>query len=147
ALLDWMADDHFTFLGYRDYELVTVDGEDLLRSIPGSGLGILRERGRPTATSFAKLPPAVRQKARDATLLNLTKANSLSTVHRPVRLDYIGIKRFHPDGETAGERRFLGLFTSIAYNSETRLIPVLRRKVAAVIERAGFAPGSHNYKN
>ena len=44
--LNWLANDHFTFLGFREYELVVVDGEDTLRVVPGSGLGILRpERG------------------------------------------------------------------------------------------------------
>jgi glutamate dehydrogenase len=41
-LLRWLADDHFTFLGVREYELVSEDGEDALRAIPGTGLGILR---------------------------------------------------------------------------------------------------------
>src|SRR3954468_7062413 len=82
ALLEWMVDDHFTFLGYREYELTTVEGEEVLRTVAGTGLGILREHGRVTATSFAKLPPAVRRKAKEHTLLNLTKANSRSTVHR-----------------------------------------------------------------
>jgi glutamate dehydrogenase len=37
-LLRWLADDHFTFLGYREYMLDTVDGEDVLRAVTGSGL-------------------------------------------------------------------------------------------------------------
>jgi glutamate dehydrogenase len=42
ALLAWLEQAHFTFLGYRDYDLVTEDGEDRLRAVAGSGLGILR---------------------------------------------------------------------------------------------------------
>ena len=41
--LAWAADHHFTFLGYRDYELAPVDGEDQLKIVPRSGLGVLRE--------------------------------------------------------------------------------------------------------
>src|SRR5437764_6116101 len=56
ALLEWMRDDHFTFLGYREYELHTREDEDVLSSIPGSGLGILREPERkPVSHSFARL--------------------------------------------------------------------------------------------
>jgi glutamate dehydrogenase len=36
AFLAWAADHHFTFLGYRDYELTTADGEDQLRIVPRS---------------------------------------------------------------------------------------------------------------
>src|SRR5439155_10514773 len=82
ALLEWMGDDHFTFLGFREYELVTEKGEDVLRSIPGSGLGILRDKGdRPVSHSFAELPAEVRRRARAKNVLNLTKANSRATVH------------------------------------------------------------------
>src|SRR4051812_47748687 len=38
ALLAWIGDHHFTFLGYREYSL---EGEDL-RAEEGSGLGLLR---------------------------------------------------------------------------------------------------------
>ena len=37
-----MDDEHFTFLGYREYEIADEDGEDVLRAVSGSGLGILR---------------------------------------------------------------------------------------------------------
>ncbi len=46
-----------------------------------------------------------------------------------------------------GERRFVGLYTSSAYHADPREIPLLRRKVATAIERAGFRPFSHAYKN
>ena len=42
GLLEWIHDDHFTFLGYREYDILTEDGEDVLRAVSGSGLGILR---------------------------------------------------------------------------------------------------------
>ncbi|MFL6295108.1 MAG: NAD-glutamate dehydrogenase, partial [Actinomycetes bacterium] len=148
ALLEWIEDHHFTFLGYRSYDLVVEDGEDLLRPVPGTGLGILRQgQGKPASGSFAKLPPEARRLARERHVLILTKANSHSTVHRPSYLDYIGVKRFGEDGEVVGERRFLGLYTSAAYNRNPRDIPVLRRKVAKVLERAGLPRYSHDWKS
>jgi glutamate dehydrogenase len=138
ALLRWLADDHFTFLGYREYELGTDDGGDTLCAVPATGLGLLRDsRSRPVSHSFAKLPPEVRQKAREPGLLNLTKANSRSTVHKPNYLDYIGVKTLSPEGDAVGERRFLGLMASAVYRQSPREIPVLRRKVQAVLDRAG----------
>lgn len=148
-LLRWLADDHFTFLGYREYNLV--DG-DSLAAVPGTGLGILRsdphhsgkDDGHPVSPSFNRLPADARAKAREHRLLVLTKANSRSTVHRPSYLDYVGVKKFDADGNVVGERRFLGLFSSAAYTESVRRVPVIRRKVVEVLEGAGFAPSSHD---
>ena len=95
------------------------------------------------ATSFSALPPEVRAYARFPDLLIVTKANARSTVHRPGYLDYVGIKRFDAAGNVCGEHRFLGLYTSTAYSASPADIPLLRRKTANVIERAGVARGSH----
>ena len=147
AFLAWLLKDHFTFLGCRDYEIGAAGGEDVLRIVPGSGLGILRERpGETQSASFASLPPEARKRARVKELLVLTKANSRSTVHRHGHLDYVGIKRFDARGEVRGEARFLGLYTHTAYAANPTQIPLLRRKIAAVMERAGFLPGSHSGK-
>ncbi|WP_433328711.1 NAD-glutamate dehydrogenase [Spirillospora sp. CA-294931] len=141
-LLDWLSDGrHFTFLGYRDYTL-TDDGT-ALRPEPGTGLGILRT-DKSESGSFAALPPEVREKATEKDLLVLTKANSRATVHRPLYLDYIGVKKFDADGNVTGERRFLGLFTHVAYSESISHIPVLKRKLDEVLERAGFTADSYD---
>ncbi|MEV7420437.1 NAD-glutamate dehydrogenase [Streptomyces sp. NPDC089919] len=148
-LLRWLADDHFTFLGFREYNLT--DG-DSLAAVPGTGLGILRadphhsgkDDGHPVSPSFNRLPADARAKAREHKLLVLTKANSRSTVHRPSYLDYVGVKKFDADGNVVGERRFLGLFSSAAYTESVRRVPVIRRKVVEVLEGAGFSPNSHD---
>ncbi|MGI8493592.1 MAG: NAD-glutamate dehydrogenase [Acidimicrobiales bacterium] len=154
ALLEWIAADHFTFLGYREYRLERgrggnggdVEGArwDVLRSLPGSGLGVLR-KGEETVT---ELSPDASVMAREPEVLVLTKANARATVHRSAHLDYIGIKSFDPGGgEVVGERRFLGLYTETAYSASVAEVPVLRRKVHAVVRRAGFPPGTHAAKN
>ena len=76
----------------------------------------------------------------------MTKAAARSRVHRRVHLDYLGVKRFDPDGNLVGECRFCGLLTSTAYTRSVRAIPYLRRKVDRVISRAGFDPSSHSGK-
>src|SRR6185503_10053039 len=90
ALLRWIGDHHFTFLGYREYSLT---GEEL-RADEGSGLGLLRGGVGHVSTAFAKLPPAVRAFALEPHPLVLTKANARSPVHRPGYMDYVGVKRF-----------------------------------------------------
>jgi glutamate dehydrogenase len=144
ALLAWMEDGHFTFLGFREYQLVTAEGEDRLRPVGGSGLGILRDP--PTAKGPTALTPRASALARDHHPLVLTKANSRSTVHRPAYLDYVGVKRFGEDGEVVGERRFLGLYTTAAYRASAGEIPLVRRKEQAVVKRAAFPPASHDEK-
>src|SRR6266516_1950208 len=143
ALLRWLADNHFTFLGYREYNLLEGPDGMALQAVPGTGLGILRH-DKPGSSSFAALPPEVRARAKDPQRLILTKANSRSTVHRRSYLDYIAIKRISASGEVNGEYRFLGLYTHAAYHESITRIPVLRRKRAGVLEQAGVAPGSHD---
>ncbi len=144
AFLSWLADAHYTLLAYRCHDLVVVDGQDALKIVPGSSLGFLREDATmQVATSFAALPAEVRAYARVPDLLIVTKANARSTVHRPGYLDYVGIKRFDAAGNVCGEHRFLGLYSSTAYSASPADIPLLRRKTANVVARAGVAPGSH----
>ncbi len=146
-LLTWLADEHFTFLGYREYRLVVgPDGAESLQAEPGTGLGILRH-DQSTSASFERLNPAARARARERVLLVIAKSNSRATVHRNVYMDYIGIKTFDDQGQVIGERRFLGLFASSAYTDSVRRIPLLARKVEEVLRRSGFAEGSHSGKD
>ncbi|MFE9428052.1 NAD-glutamate dehydrogenase [Kitasatospora sp. NPDC006697] len=150
-LMRWLADDHFTFLGYREYDLVEHQGEEVLRALAGTGLGILRSDPlshdtdhHPVSESFGRLSAPVRAKAHEKKLLVLTKANSRSTVHRPAYLDYVGVKKFDAAGNVVGERRFLGLFSSAAYTESVTRIPVVRRKVQEVVTGSGFSAESHD---
>jgi glutamate dehydrogenase len=139
ALLRWLGDNHFTFLGYREYALEARGDDETLVAVPGTGFGILR--ADPAAPRL--LPEAVASRARDKQLLVLAKANSKATVHRPVYLDYVGVKKFDAGGDVVGERRFLGLFSSAAYTESVRRIPVLREKAAKVIDIVGLDAMSH----
>ena len=139
AFLEWLRDDNFAFLGYREYD---VDDEEI-RAVPHSGLGILRgSASSPTKPLTGKRARLAQQRRP----LVLTKANSRSRVHRPVDLDYIGVRRFSPDGRVTGERRFLGLYTTSAIKASPREIPMLREKVDRVLARAAFPPDSHDAK-
>ncbi len=111
AFLGWLADSHFTFLGYRAYDLQGNGNGAALRIVPGTGLGILRDSPADQASqAFAGLPPQFKRLARIPRLLLLTKANARATVHRPANLDYVGVRRFDAAGRVIGEHRFLGLY-------------------------------------
>ncbi|CAG9204910.1 NAD-specific glutamate dehydrogenase [Paraburkholderia tropica] len=144
AFLDWMVADHFTFLGQRDYALVEHGDGFALRGVDNSGLGILREALRaPGTPDVTPLPPAAADIVTGAWPIFLTKANSRATVHRPGYLDYVGVKLVGADGKVCGERRFVGLYTSTAYMVPAADIPIVRRKCANIVRRAGFLPKGH----
>lgn len=145
--LRWVNDHHFTFIGFRAYDLLTEKGQDVLRQVPGSGLGILRDSNSAHASQgFAHIPPPLRASARKPALLIITKSTAVSTVHRPVHLDYLGIKRFNDEAQVIGEWRFLGLYSSLAYSSRPSDIPILRKKVDYVLNKSGLMPVSHGRK-
>lgn len=145
ALLDWMVDNHFTFLGYREYRLRRGRSEDVLEALPDTGLGILRARPN-RHLEPTRLRGELRERARDPERLIITKANSIATVHRATYLDYIGIKVLDRAGNVTGEKRFLGLFTSAAYSHSPLHIPLLRHKIQRVIDHFGLPPDSHDGK-
>jgi glutamate dehydrogenase len=91
------------------------------------GLGILRDPQEEDPAAGL---------TRDSTAITLSKANTRSTVHRAAYLDFVGV----------GDRVFLGLYTHTAYRASPTEIPILRRRVAGVLERAAFPHGSHNEK-
>ncbi|MCO7246662.1 NAD-glutamate dehydrogenase [Halomonas sp. Mc5H-6] len=144
AFLEWLLKDNFTFLGYDEYLLE--DGE--LTRDPDSVLGVFRldqprycerirtEEGIGDDDNYVLVPQ----------LLSFAKSAHHSRVHRPTYPDYITVDRYDDDGNVIGERRFFGLFTATVYNESPRNIPLLRRKLKAVMDIAGFNPQGHNGK-
>lgn len=153
ALLRWLAADRFTFLGARDYVYARDAGGALTHEEPEilaeTGLGLLRDPERYVLRRSAEpfmLTQELQRLVDEKTPLIVSKSTLRSRVHRRTAADYIGVKRYNDEGVCIGETRFVGLFTSDAYNEMTREIPVLRRKVQGVMEEAGFPAGSHNQK-
>ncbi len=144
AFLEWLLKDNFTFLGYDEYLL---EGKELQRD-PNSVLGVFRldqpryrerirtEEGIDENDDYVLVPQ----------LLSFAKSAHHSRVHRPTYPDYITVDRYDDDGNVIGERRFFGLFTATVYNESPRNIPLLRRKLKAVMDIAGFNPQGHNGK-
>ncbi|HEX2075014.1 MAG TPA: NAD-glutamate dehydrogenase [Geodermatophilus sp.] len=145
-LLRWLADDRFTFLGYREYELQAGDGDARLVPRPGTSLGLLAgERERPAGA--ARLLTAAVPGQAGRRVLRVTKANERATVHRSAYLDTLTVPTYDRAGHVTGERRLLGLFTSGAYSESVRRVPVVAEKVAEVLRRAGFASGTHSARD
>jgi len=149
AFLEWLLDDNYVFLGYREYEVVGNDGSRSIRVKPGSGLGMLVDEGKSALAApilMEELPPDLRARYEEGPLVVITKTNSLSRVHRRAKMDYIGVRHIGPDGSVIGEARLVGLLTSKAYMLQAGQIPVLRRKLQQIIEDEDLIEGSHSYK-
>ncbi|MEM6792955.1 MAG: NAD-glutamate dehydrogenase [Acidobacteriota bacterium] len=147
AFLEWMADNHFTFLGYIEYTLAADGDRRYLEPAAATGLGLLRELPLgDRVKARTALTEGTLRRLRDDRLLRISKSDHHSTVHRDVHMDLISIKRLGEDGEVTGELRFLGLFTSMVYSIAARNIPLVKDKVRRVVERTGFLPNAHKAK-
>ena len=153
AFLRWLEDDHFVFLGARDYEYPRdKDGgyeAEAPLSQSGEGLGVLVDPERRVLRRASEPAVLTRSMKRQLDLsepVTVAKANLRSRVHRRAYMDYIGVKRFGSDGRPSGETRFVGLFTAEAYDRTASQVPLVRRKVANALSRAGKVPGSHSEK-
>src|SRR3982075_670409 len=144
--LQWLCADNFTFLGLREYRFSSdSDASDEIST--GEGLGILRDPNVKVLRRGSRvvvMTSEIREFMREPTVLIVIKANVSSRVHRRIRMDYVGIKLYTPDGRLQGELRLVGLFTSSAYTRSVRQIPYIRLKVTQVLQRAGFDADSHS---
>ncbi len=153
AFLRWLETGNFTFLGARDYQFAR-DGKGAFIPeepivLDETGLGLLRDPERfvlRRGQEPSMITPEIQRFLQEPTPIVVSKSNLVSRVHRRIYADYVGMKRYDDKGDVVGETRFIGLLTAEAYNSAVRDVPLLRRKVARVLERAGKDPASHNGK-
>ncbi|NNC90853.1 MAG: NAD-glutamate dehydrogenase, partial [Acidimicrobiia bacterium] len=147
--LDWLTDLNFIFLGYREYAIADHNGTLALSVVPGSGLGVLADTDGSTYAApvpMTELPVDLRSRYQEGFLVVVSKTNRVATVHRPARMDYIGVRHIGPDGTVVGEARLIGLFTSRAYMSEAASIPILQGKLQQILEEDDLIEGSHDHK-
>jgi glutamate dehydrogenase len=151
--LKWLSNEHFVFLGVRDYTFKTSAEGVVLPEEPdmveGSNLGLMRDEDRNVLNRGAEpllLTEEIGSFLSEPESLILAKATLVSRVHRRVNCDYVGVKHYGEGGKVIGETRFLGLYTAESYNQSIRSIPLLRRRVERVIKLAGAVPGTHNEK-
>ncbi len=143
----WLA-EHFTIMGYVEYEFRGEGSERELCELPDRSLGLFKSgkgSGQPS-NLVEDFNPGMARFHLTPHALAFTKSSMRSRVHRQAYSDYVIIKRYNTAGEVCGECRFLGLYTSPVYTLSPTKIPVIRQKVAQVIERSGMDPASHDGK-
>ena len=146
AFLEWLENDHFTFLAWCEYDLSGAEEEDGARLAldPDSLLGLFRDPEGEGHTPAAVVPLLDECLGCLPGLVVVTKANARSRVHRPAYMDFIGIKRFDERGRLDGFHCIVGLFALSAYSSRPLDIPLLRRKVERVVESARLSQNGHS---
>jgi len=145
--LRWIADDHFSFLGYREYRVVDEDGGEVLKAVAGTGLGIMRgDESAFAPRTLKSLAARDLDKSGAVGALILTKTNARSRVHRPGHMDYLSVLGFDASGRPVSEQRFLGLLTSSAYMTPPREVPLVRRNYESILRRSGLKRDSHSGK-
>lgn len=146
--LKWILSDHFIFLGARDYKRSISQGEVGMRLVSKSGLGVLEnDKKSKVFRKYADLPASARKAALSPDpLLILSQTNTRSTVHRSEYTVYIGVKILDALGEVIEERRFIGLYTSSAYATHPKDIPLIRNKVESIISAANIPRRGHSGK-
>ncbi len=119
AFLDWLAADNITLLG-----TAIRNADDHYEN----RLGLFNQDD---FTLWQSAAPST-------TSLTISKADQISPVHRRVLLDVITLPL--TDGRVA---TITGLFTSASYGQKLSEVPLLRAKMAYVIEACGYDSRSH----
>ncbi len=146
GFLNWLANNHFVFLGFDEHLIKSRGGQRILEPVEGSALGTMKLHQQLKSWVIDELPESARRFVEAETILTFVNSTHRSRVHRPVYPDYITVKRFNEEGEIVSACRFLGLFTSAVYHESPAEIPLVRCKVAQVKSASGFAEGSHYWK-
>ncbi|MTV27562.1 NAD-glutamate dehydrogenase [Nitriliruptoraceae bacterium ZYF776] len=146
-LVDWLLDDHAVLLGTRDYDLVDGDDGPALVVVADSGLGLLTDS---TGSDYLDpvpldhLDPRLASSLREPQLVAWSRTRRRSTVQRRVRMQHVAFTRYHDDGRPAGVLRLIALFTRKGEAAPADATPVLRRRLATVLESEDVVPGSHD---
>jgi glutamate dehydrogenase len=146
--LSWLSDGNFIFLGCKELDIKkSSNGEYKLSSNGNSGFGVFNspyEEMRPVVVNSSMLE--VDDSIKNPYFIEILKSRYRSCVHMIANAERIRLQKFNSKGEVVGEYRFIGFFTSKAYNQSPLAIPLLRDKISKVISESGFLPKSYNYK-
>ena len=139
SFLEWLADEHFVFLG-----VTPVDRSGRMEE---GRLGIDRLLDRPLAGSYAATRAQLKGKALQGPPVQIHKTAEESRLHRRGKVDEILVRRYDDRGRVAGTFVVHGLFTHRALTSRASSVPILRRMLAEMVRREGLSVGSYNYKS
>lgn len=143
--LQWLLNDHFTFLGYSEFDLQDRKGKKALVENRRKRLGLFDNK---TARRVKTLPESggITRFYHSTDVAAFSKSPERSRVHRNAYPDYVVVKRFDAHGALVGEARILGLYTSSVYSVSPLNIPLVRKKLQHIYEHMGLNFASHEGK-
>lgn len=144
----WLMANHFTFLGFSEYEFVDSNAGRHLCEMPEKRLGIFSFYNEPkTIIPVTEFNEGMTRFHLVPQIITFSKSSTRARVHRHAYSDYVLIKKFNSNGEVIGEYRLVGLYTSMVYSVSPISIPLIREKVNKVIDRSGLNLNSYYGKS
>lgn len=145
--IQWLMSNHFTFLGYAEFDLIEKDGSTVMVENEAERLGLFtRHNKHYPPLPFDQFSEGMERFHLVPQAITFSKSSMRSRVHRSAYSDYVIFKRYSADGKVAGECRLMGLYTSPVYTLSPTHIPIVRGKITQIIERSGLDPWSHDGK-
>lgn len=146
--IDWLLNNHFSFLGYEKYKIKHLKSGAVVELQKDSTLGISKfKSGLKERVKLSSLPKGTVDHILKKQICSFAKSSNRSKVHRSVHLDYVLLKEFDSKGKVVIEHRFVGLYTSSVYYRTALEIPLIRDKVNQVLDESGFSPNGHSIKD
>jgi glutamate dehydrogenase len=146
ALLDWTLDDNLVLLGVAEHRADPQPHADspALRQEPETALGLLRGES-PELVAPLPWPPVDGERTPGhPEILTVTRTRVRSPIQRRDRMEVLAITLLAGDGALQGELRVYGLWTRKALSEPVRDVPVLRRRLADVLDLEDIVDGSHD---
>jgi glutamate dehydrogenase len=141
VFLEWLKNGHFTFLAFDEYELTKTGAHP----VKNTGLGLFKQYNQPKPQLFENMSDAQTETALDNNPIIFAKSGHLSSVHRSTYSDYVVVKKFDDKGNVIGGYRFMGLYKHNVYLNNANNIPVVRKKIQAILDKSEITPDTFNY--
>lgn len=136
AFLEWLAADHFVFLGMEEWNDT--------KSVARYGLSRFeRDRSKNERDNMREF---VKAGAKGERIL-LRKSIRESTIHRGGKIDQILLRDFDEAGNAVGGLYIKGQFTYRAIQTRGGQVPLLRKKLDELLRVEDLRPGTYNYKS
>ncbi len=135
--LNWLKSDNFTFLGMIDFDVTAK------KFFSEDGVKKIWQDVKDEVIDIIEYSENLLQKDQ---LIILGKINAVSKVHRDNLIDYILVKKINQDGQYDSGSIIFGLYSAVIYYQSVSNIPILRKKLNFVLDKATFPINGYNTK-
>ena len=143
--LDWLVDENYVLMGVLRFRR----GPDGFEPDYDSALGALRE----PALLNVVFPGVMDEEQRhlaiqddDDRIIDIDFRNNASAIHHLEPVDDIVVREWGADGRLEAATLLLGRLAKSAFTAKAESIPLLREKLAWLLENCGEAKNSHVYR-